>query len=959
MNLVGGLRALRRRTFFVPETLQTSMMDCGPSALKSIFDGHRRPINLERLRERCQTDVDGTSLGAMRDVADRLGLEVDTIMVPKDSLLLKEAACLPAIIVLKNPNGLLHFVVAWSTFGSWVQVMDPSSGRKWIRAARLLEDVAVHPMKLPESQWREWAGGEDFQNPLLTKMRAVGVSSAEAKRLTDVACADPSPRSLAALDAATRFVGSLVDADALPRGAPARDLLLRAFESDRAAGSTPTIPQPFWICRPSTVADEVISTGAVLLTIMGLKDEDDGEEEAAGEAAPGGTRVTMAGTVGLPRTRQTIGATRLSMVGLLPTGRTLAKRATKFGATGMARMSVWAGPVLPKPVMNELRADTVRPLRIFARLMWEDSRAAVMLVAAVVLIGAGTGVLDALMMRGLSDLLGHMNLVAHRMVAVAAVVGFLILALVFEMSQAHLVQRLARGLETRLRVAFLEKLPKLEDRYFRSRPTSDLAARAHLLATLRGVPRLAVDGAAGLLRLLTVAGVLVWLEPRLWKLAVALVVVCLTIPVVSYRVLDEAMARVRVLGANLYRFYLDALLGAVPIRVHGGERSVRREHEAILTEWVRSALRVESRSVAMRGAERLLGTLIAITIVVMFVRSGGDIRALLLIAFFAQKLPGEAEALVGVMRRYPLMKHDALRLFEPLAAAENDLVAPTRVHTGVAPGGVEIIFKGVTAVAGGQAVLDGIDLSVAPGEHIAVVGPSGAGKSSLVGLLLGWLYVSDGKVLVDRRPLDAQRIVQLREETAWVDPAVQLWNQTLLENMLYGHGDDVLADIEEALTAADLLDVVERMPDGLQSPLGEGGARVSGGQGQRVRVARALLKRDARLVVLDEPFRGLERPKRRALLRRARERWPSATLFFVSHDVGDTLDMDRVIVVKDGTVVEDGAPRDLLRNDGTYSALVQGDRDALTDVWGRPEWRRLRIDDGRLVAEVAAEESEA
>ena len=94
-------------------------------------------------------------------------------------------------------------------------------------------------------------------------------------------------------------------------------------------------------------------------------------------------------------------------------------------------------------------------------------------------------------------------------------------------------------------------------------------------------------------------------------------------------------------------------------------------------------------------------------------------------------------------------------------------------------------------------------------------------------------------------------------------------------------------------------------------------------------------------------------------MRRARERWPSATLFFVSHDVGDTLDMDRVIVVKDGTVVEDGAPRDLLRNDGTYSALVQGDRDALTDVWGRPEWRRLRIDDGRLVAEVAAEESEA
>ncbi len=939
MSLLTILRTLRERTLFVPETLQTSLMDCGPSTLKSVFDGHRRPINLERLRERCQTDVDGTSLAAMRDVAERLGLDVDTVMMPTDSLLLDVAACLPAILVLANPDGLLHFVLAWNKVGSFVQIMDPASGRRWVPAARLLEKVSQHTVKLPVARWREWAGGDDFREPLLVKMRALGIAPRDADALFAEAAADPAPWSLAALDAATRFVRSLVDAGALPKAAPAKELVTSAFRADRGGGE-PTIPAPFWICRPAPAPSHVLSKGALALVVSGLGDA---EEEEASDAA------AESGATHLTRSAHT---TRLSMVGVLPNARLAAHRTRTLDEAQAAsgdRMTMWAGPVVPKQVMNELRSHTVRPHRIFARLLWEDSRAAVLLVAAVVAIGAVTGVLDALLMRGLSDLLGRMNLVAHRIVAVAAILTFLALALVFEMAQAHLVQRLARGLETRLRVAFLEKLPKLEDRYFRSRPTSDLASRAHLLQTLRGVPRLALDAASGLLRLATTAGVLVWLEPQLWKLALAVVVVCLVVPVASYRLLDEAMARVRVLGANLYRFYLDALLGVVPIRVHGGERSVRREHEAILTEWVRSQMAVEARSVGLRAAERLFATFAAIAIVLAFVRYGGDIRGLLLVAFFAQKLPSEAEALVGVMRRYPLLRHDAMRLFEPLAAAEQDVVAPPRAAIERAPVGVEVVLRGVVAMAGGHTVLDGVDLTIRAGERVAIVGPSGAGKSSLVGVLLGWLYVSEGRVLVDRRPLDAQRLVQLRHETAWVDPAVQLWNGSLVENVLYGHGDDGIADLEDALAASDLLDVVDRMPGGLQSPLGEGGAKVSGGQGQRVRIARALLSRHARLVLLDEAFRGLERKKRRELTRRAREHWPTATQLFVTHDVADTLEMDRVVVIEDGKVVEDGSPDELLSSGGTYHQLVTGDREALEEVWGRSEWRRFVIDDGRLV----------
>jgi ABC-type bacteriocin/lantibiotic exporter with double-glycine peptidase domain len=971
LSLFSALREARTRTFFVPEVLQTSLMDCGPATLKSVFDGFGRPINLERLRERCQTDVDGTSLTAMHETAERLGLEVEQIMVPKDNLLEPTAACLPAIVFLANPDGLLHFVTVWNVVGSRVQLMDPARGRVWMDKGALLSQVATPLLELPEARWRKWAGGDDFARPFRAKLRALGLSGREADRLLASAREDPSPRSLAALDAATRMVRNLVDGGAVPRGRAARAVLERAFETDRT-GDPPKIPEPYWICLPSKKPGNVLARGVVMLHIEGVRDEAADEMPAPAAAEDVGPRGTQplagapfreARSITVSRgasrgARTSMRETRLAANDVLPDARpSIAARASRI-VTGESahRQSIWAGPVVPPEVMRELRAPSVRPHRIFLRMLWEDSRAAVLLLGAIVIIGTATGVLDALLMRGLSDLLGRMNLVAHRLFAIVAVVLFLALALFFEIAEARIVQRLARGLEARLRVTFLEKLPKLEDRYFRSRPVSDMASRAHLLQTLRGIPRFGVELGSGILQLVTTTGVIIWLEPRLWKLAIALLIVCATVPLLTFRLIEEAMARMRIQGGALFRFYLDALLGVVPIRVHGAERAVRREHEAILTEWARSGTSVESRMLAIQTFERIFGTAVAAIIVVTYVRSGGDLRALLLLAFFAQRLPAQAEALVASARRYPLLKHDALRLFEPLAAAETQVhaVPPRPKRTA---SGIDIAFQNVTAVAGGREILSAVNLGVRRGTHVAIVGASGAGKSSLVSVLLGWLGVTDGRVLVDGRPLDAQRLVQLRDETAWVDPAVQLWNATLLDNLLYGHGDAGLAGLEDALASADLLDVVERMPDGLQSTLGEGGARVSGGQGQRVRAGRALLKRDARLVILDEPFRGLEREKRRRLLARAREIWRHATILFVSHDVGDTLEMDRVIVVHEGRIAEDGTPAELLaQTDGHFAKLVEGDRRASDDVWGRSGWRRTVLDEGVLAPRKATGE---
>src|SRR5919198_4489496 len=113
----------RGRRLIVPEVVQTSEMDCGPASLKCLLEGFGISVSYGRLREACQTDVDGTSIDTMEEVALQLGLDPEQIMVPVDHLLLPAAEILPALVVVRLPNGLTHFVVAWRRHGRFVQVM--------------------------------------------------------------------------------------------------------------------------------------------------------------------------------------------------------------------------------------------------------------------------------------------------------------------------------------------------------------------------------------------------------------------------------------------------------------------------------------------------------------------------------------------------------------------------------------------------------------------------------------------------------------------------------------------------------------------------------------------------------------------------------------------------------------------------------------------------------------------
>lgn len=152
------------------------------------------------------------------------------------------------------------------------------------------------------------------------------------------------------------------------------------------------------------------------------------------------------------------------------------------------------------------------------------------------------------------------------------------------------------------------------------------------------------------------------------------------------------------------------------------------------------------------------------------------------------------------------------------------------------------------------------------------------------------------------------------------------------------------------LRGADLFEVLRRLPDGLQAPLSDGGGLLSGGEGQLVRLGRAWIRSAARLVILDEPFRGLDRDRRRCLLSQIRRHFRGATLLCITHDVGETLEFDRVLVIEAGRIIEDGLPRRLAADSNSrFRAFLDAEEAVRSGLWDGPGWDHLRVESGRVV----------
>lgn len=232
-----------------------------------------------------------------------------------------------------------------------------------------------------------------------------------------------------------------------------------------------------------------------------------------------------------------------------------------------------------------------------------------------------------------------------------------------------------------------------------------------------------------------------------------------------------------------------------------------------------------------------------------------------------------------------------------------------------------IEFNNVTFSYDGKVkVLDNINLRIKRGECLALVGTSGAGKTSLVNLVPRFFEVDSGQLLIDGHDIRDISLASLRGQIAIVTQQTILFNDTVRNNIAYGEPDRPDDDIEEAARAAHAFDFIKQLPDGFDTVIGESGAKLSGGQQQRLSIARAILK-DAPILILDEATSSLDTESEREVQKALENLMRDRTTLVIAHRLSTIRNADRIIVMQEGKIVEEGNHAELLNAAGVYEML--------------------------------------
>jgi ATP-binding cassette, subfamily B, bacterial len=230
----------------------------------------------------------------------------------------------------------------------------------------------------------------------------------------------------------------------------------------------------------------------------------------------------------------------------------------------------------------------------------------------------------------------------------------------------------------------------------------------------------------------------------------------------------------------------------------------------------------------------------------------------------------------------------------------------------------------------GRNVYDSFSLRIAPGERVGLVGESGGGKSTLFALLQRFHDVQEGRILIDGQDIARVTQVSLRQSIAVVPQDIFLLNRSVIDNIRYGRPDAPFGAVSEAAAAARCTEFIDALPQGFSTVIGDRGVKLSGGQRQRLAIARAILK-DAPILLLDEATSALDTESEMAIRDALDRLMQGRTVIAIAHRLSTLRNFDRIVVLVDGRVVEQGPPGELMARRGPYHALIERERIRLVE----------------------------
>lgn len=512
--------------------------------------------------------------------------------------------------------------------------------------------------------------------------------------------------------------------------------------------------------------------------------------------------------------------------------------------------------------------------------------------------------------------------------AISVLAGIMLAKLVVSSLSDYLYAWVNNRIVRDLRIALFNHLMTVPLNFHNQQNTGDIIFRLnHDVGVIQAV--LSASALRFLHNSLTLIGliaVLCWMNVELFLLSMVVVPFFVLNLIYFQPKIKRTVEAIQQKGSDIYSYAIERLNNIELVQLHNCyEHETSRFHSA-LNGLIRSIMRNAFYWISMGTISSGLATLVPVFIMgwggYQVIQGAVTIGTLVAFLRYTSHLFGPLEDLHDLYMDLVRASVSMNRVFEFL-----QVPTQTETHSGQRPFIYQhaIVLRDIHLHFDDKPVLKGVDFELVKGNTYALVGASGSGKTTIANLLCGFYHPDKGHILVDGVPLQEISLYDLRQYIGLVSQNVHLFDDTIWENIRYGNFDRKPAEIKRIAYQAGLDGHLD-----LQGQIGEQGVQLSGGQKQRITLARTLL-RQAELLILDEAAAAIDSASEQALLAHIRQLYANKTILLISHRISVVREVDEVICIADGKVVEQGRPRSLLDKQGYFWQLFQNQLEPTPD----------------------------